>query len=159
MLKQSPSRDDGSDMRRSTRFYTRTRARIDNWLENHRVGDTIRNYLLLLPDFFALLERLLRDPRISLSLKGQFLAVLIYVLSPIDLIPDILLPSGLVDDTVAIAFILSRFVRMMGEAGEDVLREHWEGRSEILAAIRMVATRADQVISARVVGPLRKLFE
>lgn len=154
-----PNRDAGSDRRRSTRFYTRTRARIDGWLRNHRVPEILRSYLLLLPDLFVLLERMLRDPRISLSLKGQLLVVLVYVLSPIDLIPDILLPSGLVDDTVAIAFILSRFVRMMGEAGEGVLQEHWEGQGEILVHIRQLVTKADQVISGRVVGPLRKLFE
>jgi len=154
-----PNRDDSYDKRRSTRFYTRTRARIDSWLRNHRVPDIVRNYLLLLPDLFALLERLLLDPRISLGLKGQLLAVLIYVVSPIDLVPDILLPSGLVDDTVAIAFVLSRFVRMMGEAGEGVLQEHWEGRGEILAHIRQLVTKADQVVSGRVAGPLRKLFQ
>lgn len=154
-----PDRVDDASKRRKTRFYTRTRARIDDWLKRHRVRETVRTYLLLLPDLFALLERLLLDPRISLSLKWQFLVVLVYVLSPIDLVPDILLPSGLVDDTVAIAFILSRFARMMGEAGEDVLREHWEGQGEVLAHVRQLVTKADQVISKRVVGPLRKLFE
>lgn len=134
------------------------RARIDHWLARHRVPDTARDYLLLLPDLLALLERLLRDPRVSLSLKSQLLIVLVYVLSPIDLVPDILLPSGLVDDTVAMAFILSRFVRIMGEAGESVLREYWEGRGEVLTHIRQLATRADQVMSSWVVGPLRKLF-
>ena len=158
-MKLLSGRDDNSEKRRSTRFYTRTRARIDDWLKRHRVRETVRTYLLLLPDLFALLERLLLDSRISLGLKGQLLVVLVYVLSPIDLVPDILLPSGLVDDTVAIAFILSRFVRMMGEAGEDVLREHWEGQGEVLMHIRQLATKADQVISGRVVGPLRKLFE
>ena len=144
---------------RDGRFYTRLRARVDNWLAHHQVRDTVRSYLLLLPDFFALLVRLLRDPRINLALKGQLLAATLYVLSPVDLIPDILLPSGLVDDTVAIAFILSRVVRMMGEAGEDVLQEHWEGKGEILAQLRYATSTVNKVLGARVVGPLRKLFD
>jgi uncharacterized membrane protein YkvA (DUF1232 family) len=114
---------------------------------------------LLLPDLFALLVRLVRDPRIDSSLKAQLLLVSAYVISPIDLIPDFLLPIGLADDTVALAFILSRVVAIMGQAGADMLREHWEGDGDVLDQIQRLIEHADSVLNRRVLDRLRRRFD
>ena len=143
---------------RAEKFYTRLRARLAAWLAEHHVSDTIRGYLLLLPDLFALLIRLLRDGRIEGSLKKQLILVSAYVISPIDLIPDVMLPLGLVDDTVAVAFILSRVVKIMGQAGEDILREHWDGEGDIVPQIQKISQTADAVLSSGIMKRLRKLF-
>lgn len=148
------------DYNRAERFYTKLRARIAAWLkENTGISDRRREYLLLLPDLFALLIRLLRDSRIDASLRLQLAAVSLYVISPVDLIPDVFMPIGLVDDTVALAFILSRVVRIMGEAGETILREHWEGEGDILAQIQKVITTADAMLkNVAILNRLRRRF-
>jgi uncharacterized membrane protein YkvA (DUF1232 family) len=148
------------DDNRAERFYSKLRARIAAWLKkNTGISDRQREYLLLLPDLFALLIRLLRDPRIDTSLRWQLAAVSLYAISPIDLIPDAFMPAGLVDDTVAIAFILSRVVRIMGEAGETILREHWEGEGDALAQIQKVVATADAVLkNVAVLSRLRRRF-
>ena len=147
------------DFECAERFYSRLRTRISTWLEDKtHVTAQVREYLLLLPDLFALLVRLIRDPRIDSSLKVQLAAVSAYVLSPIDLIPDFLLPYGLADDVIALAIGLSRVVKIMDQAGEDILREHWEGEGDILAQIQQVMTTADSVLNSQVVSRLQDIF-
>jgi uncharacterized membrane protein YkvA (DUF1232 family) len=146
------------DIRRAQRSYTRMRGRITAWLQDHDVGEQTREYLLVLPDLFALLIRLMRDPRVDRPLRLQLLAVATYVISPIDLIPDFILPAGLIDDTVALAFILTRVVKLMGTCGEDVLREHWEGDGDVLVQVRRVTSSADKLLNDRIIGSLARLF-
>ncbi|MCC7352310.1 MAG: DUF1232 domain-containing protein [Anaerolineae bacterium] len=148
------------DYNRAERFYSKLRARIAAWLKkNTGISDRRQEYLLLLPDLFALLIRLLRDSRIDAALRLQLAAVSLYVISPVDLIPDVLMPIGLVDDTVALAFILSRVVRITGEAGEMILREHWEGEGDVLAQIQRVVTTADSVLkNVAILNRLRRRF-
>jgi len=143
---------------RAEGFYPRLRERVSDWLGKHSVKGRVRDYLLLLPDLFALLTRLLRDPRVDQGLKLQLLAVAAYVISPIDLIPDVFMPLGLADDTIAVAFILSRVVKLMGEAGEDVLREYWEGEGDVLRQVEHVIDAADRVLNRRLVRLLQRRY-
>lgn len=155
---QDPSSVD-YDFKWAERFYTKLRSRISNWLSSKaKVGSRVRGYLLLVPDLFALLMRLIRDPRVDNALKLQLMAVSAYVIAPIDLVPDFLLPIGLVDDAVALAFVLNRTVKMMDESGEAILREHWEGEGDVLDQIQQALRTADSVLGPRVLKRLRKLF-
>jgi uncharacterized membrane protein YkvA (DUF1232 family) len=147
------------DFEQAERFYSKLRTRIVAWLDARtNISGQVREYLLLLPDMFALVTRLIADPRIDASLKLQLIAVSAYVISPIDLVPDFLLPVGLIDDVVAIAFALSRVVRIMEEAGEDILREHWEGEGDVLAQVQSVAETADSMLNTVILRRLRQLF-
>ena len=147
------------DIRRARGSYTRLRARVTTWLEGRDVSDQVKEYLLLLPDLFALLIRLMGDPRVDKSLRAQLAIVSVYVVSPIDLIPDFILPVGLIDDTVALAFIMTRVVKLMGETGEDILRQHWEGQGDVLVQIQNIARTADRLLNERVLKRLGRLFK
>lgn len=85
-----------------------------------------------LPNFLRLLYRLLRDPRVSRIDKALFLAVVAYVLTPADLIPDILGPLGRIDDLYLLGLALDRLV---SRAGLGVLHEHWAGSPASLALL------------------------
>ncbi len=145
------------DLERAERFYTRLRRRISTWLSRHTgIDGKIRDALLLLPDLFVLVTRLIRDSRIDIGPKLQLIAAATYVISPIDLVPDFLLPFGLIDDTVALAFALGRIVRMMDQAGEAVLREHWEGQGDVLERIQWIISNASQWLGAGTLGKLKR---
>jgi uncharacterized membrane protein YkvA (DUF1232 family) len=147
------------DIGRIERRYSRLRRRIETWLEGHTgVDERIREYLLLLPDLFVLLTRLMRDPRVDPALKLQLLAAGVYLVSPIDLIPDFLMPVGLVDDAVAIALVLSSVAKLMGVEGEELLREHWEGTDEVLVQIEGLVRDANRLLDSAVLRRLRSLF-
>lgn len=141
------------------RFYASLRKRINSWLEkNLAVDQKVREYLLLLPDLFVLLVRLISDTRIELKYRLQLLLALVYVISPIDLIPDLVLPIGLLDDAVAVVFALTRLINIMGSAGEDILIEHWEGDGNLLDKLQKLSRDADKLLNSGFLDQLRDLF-
>jgi len=70
-----------------------------------------------------LVWRLILDPRVPLWVKGIPLAALIYVLSPLDLIPDWLIGLGQLDDLGILIGSLRLFRSMVPEA---IVHEHLE---------------------------------
>jgi uncharacterized membrane protein YkvA (DUF1232 family) len=136
---------------RERRLYDRFRARLAS-IEPSAVSST-RDMLLLLPDLTVLLMRLLRDPRVSLGDKGVALLGLGYVLSPIDLLPEILLgPIGLIDDLFVVAATLSR---LLNHVHPDVVRSHWPGRGDALDAIQRVTHWTEIFVKRRLRGLVR----
>ena len=112
--------------------------------------------LLLLPDLTVLLMRLLRDPRVSLGDKGVALLGLGYVLSPIDLLPEILLgPIGLIDDLFVVAATLSR---LLNHVHPDVVRSHWSGQGDALALIQRATDWSEEKLGGRLRGVFRRLL-
>ena len=74
-----------------------------------------------LPNFLKLFWRLLKDRRVSLWPKLVLILVLLYVFSPIDLLPDFLVVLGQIDDLVVIFLGLRVFIRL---CPKEVVREH-----------------------------------
>lgn len=141
------------------RFYARLRKRIHSRLEkNLAIDPKLREYLLLLPDLFVLLVRLISDPRIELKYRLQLMLALVYVISPLDLIPDFALPFGFLDDVVAVVYALTRLINIMGTAGEDIMIEHWEGDGNLLDKLQKVSSDVDRLLSSGFVDRLRELF-
>ncbi len=150
---------DKREIQRARRFYTRLRARVERWLKSRaRLNERARDYLLLLPDLFTLVVRLAGDRRLSRSLRAQLIVAIGYVLSPVNVIPDFLMPLGLLDDAVVLAFVLDRVVKIMGQAGVEIMREHWDGPPDMLGRIHWIMETADNVVNRDVVGWLKRLF-
>lgn len=148
------------DSEKAARFYTQLRRRIAEWLDKKAgISPRVREYLLLLPDLFVLLMRLMGDKRIPPSMKAEMiLPALGYVISPIDVIPDVFMPLGLLDDVLVVVISLSRVVDKIGKVGEDILREHWEGEGDILEQIQGVAEHISAFLNPSIVGKLLKRF-
>jgi uncharacterized membrane protein YkvA (DUF1232 family) len=58
-----------------------------------------------------------RDPNVHWAKKALPLAGLIYLVSPIDLIPDVIPIAGLVDDVGVIGFVFFRLAAVLGTVG------------------------------------------
>jgi uncharacterized membrane protein YkvA (DUF1232 family) len=117
---------------REQRFYDRLRARLVEPLAKSRSG--FRDILLLLPDLTILLMRLLRDERVPIFEKALAVAGVAYVLSPIDVLPTLLVgPVGLLDDVFVVAACLSR---LLNHVHPDVVRTHWSGQGDALEVIQ-----------------------
>jgi uncharacterized membrane protein YkvA (DUF1232 family) len=128
---------------RESRFYDRMRARMVTPKPGQASG--VGDLLLLLPDLTVLLVRLLRDGRVGMGAKGIALFGLGYILSPIDLLPEVLLgPIGLIDDLLVVAATLSRLVN---HVHPDVVRSHWSGQGDALDAIQRVMAWAEAQLS------------
>ena len=74
-----------------------------------------------LPNFFKLFWRLLRDPRVSSAPKMLLLLTFAYVLLPIDLLPDILIGVGQIDDLALVLLSLQAFIRL---CPREIVGEH-----------------------------------
>jgi uncharacterized membrane protein YkvA (DUF1232 family) len=88
-----------------------------------------RALLRELPNLFKLVFRLMRDPRIPRFDKLLFGAVAVYMLTPLDLIPDFLGVFGWIDDLYLLGLALGR---LLGSAGPDALLRHWDGNPAAL---------------------------
>jgi len=84
---------------------------------------SVRGLQLLrhLPQFARLYWRLLRDARVSIWPKALLVVGVLYVISPLDLIPDFILGIGEVDDLVVLIVLARVFIYL---CPPEVVREH-----------------------------------
>ena len=140
-------------------FYKRTRAKIVKWAQGAGAGKAITNYVLLIPDLMALIVRLMADPRVSTQLKAEIAAASAYVIIPIDLLPEAVMgPAGLIDDAIVAVYALNRVVKIMGQAGENVLRQYWDGEDDILFVIEDLLGKADEFVTGKVWAGIKKFM-
>ncbi len=79
----------------------------------------------------TLAVRLMFDRRVSGTAKLIPVAMLAYIISPLDLIPDVFLPLGIVDDITALVVGLQLFIH---SAPPDVVQEYRQGGKKRRAA-------------------------
>jgi uncharacterized membrane protein YkvA (DUF1232 family) len=85
---------------------------------------TVLASLKQLPAYLKLLGKLLFDGRVSKLDKGLVLAAIVYIVSPLDFIPDFIPFLGEIDDLFLLLIALQRLI---GNAGRRVLLDHWTG--------------------------------
>jgi uncharacterized membrane protein YkvA (DUF1232 family) len=95
-------------------------------------GVAARELALLLPNLILLFKDLLRDPRVPRGPKIVLAVGIVWLVSPIDLLPEFLPVLGPLDDAVVAALVLRHLVH---RAGADVVREHWRGEPGTLELI------------------------
>jgi uncharacterized membrane protein YkvA (DUF1232 family) len=95
-----------------------------------------REALRLLPDVVRLVRRLAGDRSLPTGVRVRLWALLAYLLSPLDLVPDFLPVIGYADDVVVVAWALRSVVR---RAGYEALERHWPGQPAGLAAVSRLA--------------------
>jgi uncharacterized membrane protein YkvA (DUF1232 family) len=89
-----------------------------------------------IPDCIVLFRRLLRDGRVPRNRKLLLFAVLGYLASPIDLVPDFIPVAGQLDDAIVVALVLRSVLR---SGGPELLREHWPGPESSLGVLERLA--------------------
>ncbi|MFD7259041.1 DUF1232 domain-containing protein [Streptomyces sp. NPDC059874] len=92
------------------------------------LGEAIR----LLPDLLRLLKRLAGDKTMPRGVRVRLWLLMVYLASPIDLIPDFLPIIGYADDAIVVAFVLRSVV---GRAGIEAVRAHWPGTEDGVDAL------------------------
>lgn len=133
------------------RLYDRLRTQVVKTRTGSRSG--VRDLVLLLPDLTVLLMRLLRDPRVPVTSKVIALLGIGYVVSPLDLIPSLLVgPIGLLDDLLIVSATLSK---VLNHVHPDVVRSHWSGQGDALDAIQRVTAWSASIFSEKLPRALR----
>ncbi|MDM7927025.1 MAG: YkvA family protein, partial [bacterium] len=115
-----------------------------------------RDALLFIPRLVALTGRLADDPEVPGREKAILVAGLAYVISPVDVIPDIIPVLGQIDDLYLLALILLRFMNRVSEAK---LRQHWKGPEDIVSVLRRATDVAVRVLPPRLRGLVERRVE
>jgi uncharacterized membrane protein YkvA (DUF1232 family) len=89
----------------------------------------LRDLAGFLPACVTTTRRLRRDPRVPRRVKVAVLFAGLWVLSPIDLIPEFLPVIGPLDDVVVVALVLRYAARRIPR---DALVEAWAGEPHVL---------------------------
>src|SRR4051794_31315914 len=133
--------------------------------ERSELKERMKSFLMFLPNLFTLLLRLIRDPRVPKAEKALFGAAIVYVISPLDFIPDVFPFIGQVDDLYVVVLCL---LRLINRTDDSVVRELWQGRGDIVVladtiaglAPRFLPRRIARVITSRVeMAPVGKIVD
>ena len=109
----------------------------------------LRELLLFVPNLMKLLYDLLKDPRVSRADKAILAGVIMYVIVPIDVIPDFVPFVGMVDDSYLIAISL---LRLLNRADRQVVLEHWKGGVDIKQLVENIANIAAYFIPTLIIS-------
>ena len=141
-----------SDEKKQRDFYEKLREKVHKYVEEHP-GSKYTEYLLLVPDFFHLLCKLLADSRVPFKNKALIAAAITYFISPLDIITDLIPGIGLIDDVYLTTYVLKS---LLDSVGEEVIIELWAGDGDVLSLIKQVFDFADEFAGK---GILKKILK
>lgn len=114
--------------------------------ESGSAWTTLREIAMFLPNFVILLKRLVGDPRVPRKSKLILGATLVYLVSPIDVVPDFVPGLGQLDDIVIVLLALHSILNRVDDA---VVVEHWPGREDVIRIVRAGLSAAAQVLPGK----------
>ena len=91
-----------------------------------------RELATLAPNLLVLFRGLLRDPRVPPGAKLWLVVAVVWIASPIDLIPEFIPIAGPLDDAIVAMLVLRHVLR---RTDRKVLLEHWRGDPATLNAM------------------------
>ena len=115
--------------------------------ERRGLKGRMQNFLMFLPNMVVLLGRMLKDARVPTAEKALFLAAIVYVISPLDFIPDVFPFIGQVDDIYVVALTL---LRLINRSDARIVREHWSGGGDIVSLADSIAGLAPSLLPKRI---------
>jgi uncharacterized membrane protein YkvA (DUF1232 family) len=140
------------------RFYDRLRSRVLDTVERRagRLPEDVVIALLLAPDIFILLVRLVLDKEVPRRARILIGGAIAYFISPIDLLPELILgPIGYLDDlVVAVAVVTQVFTGDL----EPYARKHWTGKQDLQEVLHDVSSAARSLLGPAVHGRLKSLL-
>ena len=114
----------------------------------------MKELLRALPDLGRLLVRLVADPILPRAAKIALGAALVYLASPIDLIPDFIPFVGYIDDVLLAALVVDGIVNWVDRG---LLLKYWPGTPDSLErvarAARLLAAWVPRRLKARIFAP------
>lgn len=139
-------------------FYDRMRYRVTSFADRRtgKPGRGMVEVLLLAPDLFILLLRLVLDDRVPAAARRLILGAIVYFVTPVDLLPEIFLgPAGFLEDVVLAAAVLSV---ALGPDLEAIAEGYWNGSQRLRVILRDVSDVAYNVLGHNLYQRLQRLL-
>ena len=108
--------------------------------------DTLKEIALFLPNFVILLKRLLSDPRVPRKSKLILGGTVLYLVSPIDVVPDFVPGLGQLDDVVVALLALHS---ILNRVDDEVVLEHWPGNENVIRLVRAGLSAVAQLLPGK----------
>lgn len=124
--------------------------------ERRKMKNRMKELLLFIPNLLKLLLDLLRDSRVSSADKAIVAGTILYVISPIDVIPDFIPFIGLVDDSYLIGIAV---LRLLNRADRKIVMEHWQGKHNIKELVSNLSRVASFFLPERIKNVLHGRIE
>ena len=96
---------------------------------------SVRELLRVVPDIGRLLRSIITDRAVPLDVRLVLVGLLVWIISPIDLIPEFLPGIGPLDDVI-VAVVAMRYTRR--RLGIEDLRMRWVGSEDGFALVERV---------------------
>jgi uncharacterized membrane protein YkvA (DUF1232 family) len=138
-------------------FYRKLRSQITQWIgKKTNQHQRWAEYILLAPDFFHLLCKLMVEAEVPPAKKIKLAAVIAYFISPIDFIPEGFFgPIGYLDDIALTAYILNDLIN---DVNPQVITRHWAGEGDILNLLKTILLNSDKMLGSGLWKKIRQKF-
>lgn len=139
-------------------FYQRLRAKVRKFTVEKapKWAQPLVPWVLAVPDFFVMMVRLARDPRVPTGYKVMAGVVVAYFISPVDLIPDPIPIIGELDDLAVAIFALDQ---MQNAIDRQVIEEAWPGEGEVLALVSEGVELFTKVFPGKMLLALKRVLK
>ena len=125
----------------------------------HEVGSNnnsdILEYVMLLPDLFYLLCKLMSDKDVPKKSKRVVAIAVAYLVSPINLVPNLIPGLGLIDDVAICIYALSKII---ADTDMEILNRHWCGTGKLLNIVNDFISKADDLIGSGLLKKIKNMF-
>ena len=125
---------------------------VDNNSSDHSVLDS--QGIIGAPNILKLIGRLLLDPRVPRRAKITLGVAAAYVVSPIDLVPDVIPVIGWADDVLLVLFAIDSLIE---RAGPEIVDEHWDGPGDLLSLVREAVGLSRSIMPKRLTAIIDRL--
>jgi uncharacterized membrane protein YkvA (DUF1232 family) len=124
-----------------------------------KYNNKIVELLFLLPDLTLYFIKFLSDAEVPIRLKNKILPALLYIVLPLDIIPEQFLgPIGMIDDVYVALFVIVELL-FNSELSDKMLKKHWPGKTEDFLSLKERLTSLSDLLGTNVVYLIRKNFE
>lgn len=124
--------------------------------EQRKMKRKMRELLLFIPNLVGLLIGLLRDDRVSQADKAILAGIIMYVIVPLDIIPDFIPFIGQVDDSYLLAISI---LRLFKRADRSVVMDHWKGERDVKELVDSIVRIAEFFLPNPIKNVLRGRIE
>jgi len=142
------------EIRKYEDFYQKIRKKITKWAKKNKLSKKTRGwtgrfveYLIVFPDFVHLMIKLLLDREIPTRYKTIIVFAMSYLLSPLDVVPDIIPVAGLIDDLLVSVIILNRIINTEDQFVINKIKYHWAGEEDVLEKVQEIMDLANKLVS------------
>jgi uncharacterized membrane protein YkvA (DUF1232 family) len=107
----------------------------------------LKELAALVPRMVGIVRSLAADPLVPRPAKLALLALAVYLMSPLDLLPDFIPVLGLADDVLLAAVVLDG---VLGLVDRSVLLRYWPGSPGSLESTAAIASRIARLVPSRI---------